>query len=39
MAEIDVTILLMEYSLLKYIMYPALIITNLFDIILIYEDN
>ena len=29
----------MEYSLLKYTMKPALIITYLFGIILIYENN
>ena len=29
----------MEYSLLKYITKPALIITYLFGIILIYENN
>ena len=39
MTEADVTFFLMEYSLLKYIMKPALIITYLFGIILIYEDN
>ena len=37
--EIDVTFLLMEYRLLKYIMNPALIITYLFGIILIYENS
>ena len=37
--ETDVTFLLMEYRLLKYIMNPALIITYLFGIILIYENN
>ena len=37
--EIDVTFFLMEYSLLKYITKPALIITYLFGIILTYEDN
>ena len=39
MTEIDVTFLLMEYRLLKYIMNPALIITYLFGVILIYENN
>ena len=39
MTEIDATFLLMEYRLLKYIMNPALIITYLFGIILIYENN
>ena len=39
MSEIDVTFLLMEYRLLKYIMNPALIITYLFGVILIYENN
>ena len=39
MTEIDITFLLMEYRLLKYIMNPALIITYLFGIILIYENN
>ena len=37
--EIDVTFLLMEHRLLKYIMNPALIITYLFGIILIYENS
>ena len=32
LTEIDVTFLLMEYRLLKYIMNPALIITYLFGI-------
>ena len=39
MTEIDVTFLLMEYRLLKYIMNPALAITYFFGIILIYENN
>ena len=39
MTEIDITFLLMEYRLLKYIMNPALIITYLFGVILIYENN
>ena len=39
MTDVDVTFLLMEYRLLKYIMNPALIITYLFGIILIYENN
>ena len=39
LTEIDVTFLLMEYRLLKYIMNPALIITYLFGAILIYENN
>ena len=39
MTEIDATFLLMEYRLLKYIMNPALIITYLLGIILIYENN
>ena len=39
MTEINVTFLLIEYRLLKYIMNPALIITYLFGIILIYENN
>ena len=39
MTEIDVTFLLMEYRLLKYIMNPALIITYLLGIILVYENN
>ena len=39
MTEIDVTFLLMEHRLLKYIMNPALIITYLFGVILIYENN
>ena len=39
MTEIDVTFFLMEYSLLKYITKPGLIITYLFGIILTYEDN
>ena len=37
--EIDVIFLLMEYRLLKYIMNPALIITYLLGIILVYENN
>ena len=37
--EIDVTFLLMEYRLLKYIMNPALFITYLLGIILVYENN
>ena len=37
--EIDITFLLMEYRLLKYIMNPALIITYLIGIVLIYENN
>ena len=39
MTEIDVTFLIMEHRLFKYIMNPALIITYLFGIILIYENN
>ena len=39
LTEIDVTFLLMEYRLLKYIMNPALIITYLLGIILVYENN
>ena len=39
LTEIDITFLLMEYRLLKYIMNPALIITYLFGIILIYENS
>ena len=39
LTEIDVTFLLMEYRLLKYIMNPALIITYLSGIILVYENN
>ena len=39
MTEIDVTFFLMEYSLLKYMTKPVLIITYLFGIILTYEDN
>ena len=39
MTEIDVTFLLMEYRLLKYIMNPALIITYFLGIILVYENN
>ena len=37
--DIDATFLLMEYRLLKYIMNPALIVTYLRGIILIYENN
>ena len=39
LTEIDATFLLMEYRLLKYIMNPALIITYLLGIILVYENN
>ena len=39
LTEIDVTFLLMEYRLLKYIMNPALIITYLLGIMLVYENN
>ena len=39
MTETDVTFLLMEDRLLKYIMNPALIITYLLGIILVYENN
>ena len=39
LTEIDLTFLLMEYRLLKYIMNPALIITYLLGIILVYENN
>ena len=39
MTEIDATFLLMEFRLLRYIMNPALIITYLFGVILIYEND
>ena len=39
LTEIDATFLLMEHRLLKYIMNPALIITYLLGIILVYENN
>ena len=39
MSEIDITFLLMEYRLLKYIMNPAIIISYLLGIILVYENN
>ncbi len=38
-SHIDITFLLMEYRLLKYIMKPALIATYAFGFILIYENN
>ena len=38
MSEIDITFLLMEYRLLKYIMNPAIIISCLLGIILVYEN-
>ena len=39
LSDTDTTFLLMEYRLLKYIMYPALILTYVFGIILIYENS
>ena len=39
LSDIDVTFLLMEYRLLKYIMKPSLIATYAFGFILIYENN
>lgn len=38
LSDTDTTFLLMEYRLLKYIMYPATIITYVFGLILIYEN-
>ena len=39
LTEIDVTFLLMEHRLLKYIMKPALVATYAFGFILIYEND
>ena len=39
LSDIDITFLLMEYRLLKYIMKPALIATYVLGFILIYENN
>ena len=39
MTEIDVTFLLMEYRLLKYIMHPALILTYVLGLVLTYENS
>ena len=38
-SDMDITFLLMEHRLLKYIMKPALIATYVFGFILIYENN
>ena len=39
LSDTDITFLMMEYRLLKYIMSPALTLTYIFGIILIYENN
>ena len=39
LSDTDTTFLLMEYRLLIYIMCPAVILTYIFGIILIYENN
>ena len=39
LSEMDVTFLLMEYRLLKYIMTPALIVTYFLGFILLYENT
>ena len=39
LSEMDVTFLLMEYRLLKYIMTPALVVTYLLGFILLYENT
>ena len=39
LSEMDVTFLLMEYRLLKYIMTPALVVTYFFGFILLYENT
>ena len=38
-SHIDITFLLMEYRLLKYIMNPALVVTYTLGLLLIYENN
>ena len=39
LSDADITFLLMEYRLLKYIMSPALIFTYIFGFILVYENR
>ena len=39
LSESDTTFLLMELRLLKYIMNPALVVTYIFGLVLIYENN
>ena len=39
LSETDITFLLMEYRLLKYIMNPSLVSTYIFGLILIYENK
>ncbi len=39
LSEMDVTFLLMEYRLLKYIMTPAVIVTYFLGFILLYENT
>ena len=39
LSDIDITFLLMEHRLLKYIMKPALVATYAFGFILIYEND
>ena len=39
LSDSDTTFLLMEFRLLNYIMNPALILTFIFGIILIYDNN
>jgi len=39
LSDSDITFLLMENRLLNYIMFPALILTYIFGIILIHENN
>ena len=39
MSESDTTFLIMEYRLLKYIMNPALVVTYILGLLLIYENN
>ena len=39
LSDSDTTFLLMEYRLLKYIMHPALIVTYVLGLVLIYENG
>ena len=39
LSESDRTFLIMEYRLLKYIMNPALVVTYILGLLLIYENN
>ena len=39
LSDSDATFLIMEYRLLKYIMFPAFVFTYILGIILIYENN